>query len=111
MQKNLLKLSVLIVASFAGFVSQSSAEDKAPVGYTDTPMLPSGKWHVHDPARPAPPVVTPGATFSDSWNGSGVSEQRIMETADIAKIILAASQLSPQACVEDIILRPQLGDI
>lgn len=34
-------------------------------GYTDTPMLPSGKWHVHDPARPAPPVVTPGATFSD----------------------------------------------
>ena len=34
-------------------------------GYTDTPMLPSGKWHVHDPARPQPPVVTPGKTFSD----------------------------------------------
>ncbi len=56
-------------------------------------------------------TIYPGATFSDSWNGSGVSEQRIMETADIAKMILAASQLSPQACVEDIILRPQLGDI
>jgi len=28
-------------------------------GYVDTPKLPSG-WHVHDPARPQPPVVTPG---------------------------------------------------
>ncbi len=30
-------------------------------GYTDTPMLPGGKWHVHDSARPAPIVVTPAA--------------------------------------------------
>ena len=28
-------------------------------GYTDTPMLPGGKWHVHDSNRPHPPVVTP----------------------------------------------------
>ncbi|MBU3077373.1 3-keto-disaccharide hydrolase [Sphingomonas quercus] len=32
------------------------------LGFTDTPMQPGGKWHVHDPARPAPAVVTPGAT-------------------------------------------------
>jgi hypothetical protein len=31
-------------------------------GFTDTPILPGLKWHVHDPARPHPPVVTPGAT-------------------------------------------------
>jgi hypothetical protein len=31
-------------------------------GFTDTPMLPGMPWHVHDPARPHPPVVTPGAT-------------------------------------------------
>jgi hypothetical protein len=29
-------------------------------GFTDTPILPGMKWHVHDPARPHPPVVTPG---------------------------------------------------
>ncbi|HUA82299.1 MAG TPA: DUF1080 domain-containing protein [Bryobacteraceae bacterium] len=29
------------------------------LGYTDTPMLPGLPWHVHDPARPIPPVVTP----------------------------------------------------
>jgi 3-keto-disaccharide hydrolase len=31
-------------------------------GFTDTPVLPGLRWHVHDPARPHPPVVTPGAT-------------------------------------------------
>ena len=30
------------------------------VGYSDTPMLPGGKWHVHDGKRPQPAVVTPG---------------------------------------------------
>jgi hypothetical protein len=29
-------------------------------GFQDTPLQPDGKWHVHDPARPQPPVVTPG---------------------------------------------------
>jgi hypothetical protein len=35
-------------------------------GFRDTPMLPGGKWHLHDPDRPQPPVVTPGATFSQN---------------------------------------------
>ena len=34
-------------------------------GFQDTPMQPDGKWHVHDPARPQPPIVTPG-TFSEN---------------------------------------------
>jgi hypothetical protein len=29
-------------------------------GYTDTPLIPGTKWHVHDPNRPQPKVVTPG---------------------------------------------------
>jgi hypothetical protein len=33
-------------------------------GFTDTSMLPGGKWHQHDPNRPQPDIVTPGATFS-----------------------------------------------
>jgi hypothetical protein len=39
-------------------------QEKHPVGYDDTPMLPGGKWHVHDGKRPAPPVVTPGSPVS-----------------------------------------------
>lgn len=34
-------------------------------GFKDTPVEPNGKWHVHDPERPQPPIVTPG-TFSDN---------------------------------------------
>ncbi|MFL5742854.1 MAG: SDR family oxidoreductase [Flavisolibacter sp.] len=56
-------------------------------------------------------AVIPGAVYTDSWKGSGVSKDRIMEEEDIAKMIYAASRLSPQAVVEEIILRPQLGDL
>ncbi len=56
-------------------------------------------------------AVLPGATYTNSWADSGVEKERIMEANDVAKMVFAASQLSPQAVVEDIILRPQLGDL
>ena len=55
--------------------------------------------------------VFPGAAYTDSWSGSGIDPNRIMESNDIASMIYAAACLSPQACVEDIIIRPQLGDL
>src|SRR5450631_1123482 len=36
------------------------------LGYTDTPLVPGQQWHVHDPARPHPPVVTPGENLGDA---------------------------------------------
>ena len=56
-------------------------------------------------------AVYPGAVYTSSWEGSGVAKIRIMEADDIADMILAASLLSPQACVEDIVMRPMLGDV
>ncbi|MEO7800618.1 MAG: SDR family NAD(P)-dependent oxidoreductase [Ginsengibacter sp.] len=56
-------------------------------------------------------TVYPGAVYTSSWDGSGVEPQRIMEAKDIANSIYAMSQLSPQACVEDFIIRPLLGDL
>jgi short-subunit dehydrogenase len=55
--------------------------------------------------------VYPGAVMTDSWGGFDNSSGRIMEAEDIAAMILASSKLSHQAVVEDIILRPQLGDL
>lgn len=55
--------------------------------------------------------VMPGAVMSDSWGDFDNSSGRIMEAADIARLVYTASQLSPQACVEDLLLRPQLGDL
>ena len=56
-------------------------------------------------------AIIPGAVYTDSWKGSGVNENRIMEAEDIATIIYTASRLSPQATIEEIIIRPQLGDL
>lgn len=56
-------------------------------------------------------AVIPGAVYTDSWSGAGVPEDRIMQSSDVANMVYAASLLSPQACVEEIILRPQLGDL
>jgi short-subunit dehydrogenase len=56
-------------------------------------------------------AVSPGATMSASWDGSEVDPKRIMEAEDVAKMVYASSLLSPMAVVEDIIMRPQLGDL
>ncbi|MEO5997639.1 MAG: SDR family oxidoreductase [Chitinophagaceae bacterium] len=56
-------------------------------------------------------AVIPGAVYTDSWKGSDIPPQRIMESEDIAELIVSAAQLSPQAVVEEIIVRPQLGDL
>lgn len=56
-------------------------------------------------------AVIPGAIYTDSWKGSGVAEVRIMQPADIAAMVYATSHLSPAATVEEIVIRPQLGDL
>ncbi len=56
-------------------------------------------------------AVMPGATLSASWDGFDIDPNRIMEVNDVAEMILAASKLSPMAVVEDIVMRPQLGDL
>ena len=56
-------------------------------------------------------AVYPGAVYTSSWEGSDILPGRIMEVNDIAQMIYAATLLSPQACVEDIVIRPLLGDL
>jgi NADP-dependent 3-hydroxy acid dehydrogenase YdfG len=56
-------------------------------------------------------AVFPGATLTDSWAGSGIPEERFIKPEDIADMIYAVSQLSASAVVEEIVIRPQLGDV
>jgi short-subunit dehydrogenase len=56
-------------------------------------------------------AVIPGAIYTDSWKGSGIAEDRIMQPSDIAALVYTASRLSPAATVEEIVIRPQLGDL
>lgn len=55
--------------------------------------------------------VLPGATLTASWAGVELPEERFMPAEDIASAIWEISQLSPRTVVEEIVLRPQLGDI
>ncbi len=56
-------------------------------------------------------AILPGATHTDSWAGSGLPESRFIKADDIAKTIWAIYDLSSHSDVEEIIIRPQLGDI
>lgn len=56
-------------------------------------------------------AVCPGATYTSSWEGSGINPDRLIEADDVAKMVFACSQLSAAAVAEDIIIRPQLGDL
>jgi len=55
--------------------------------------------------------VHPGATESPSWKGSGVPAGRMMPAEDVALAFLALYKMSPRTVVEEIVLRPQLGDL
>ncbi|GJM28994.1 MAG: oxidoreductase [Cyclobacteriaceae bacterium] len=55
--------------------------------------------------------ILPGATFSDSWEGVDLPEERFMAADDIAATVLNTYNLSSRTVVEEIMLRPQLGDI
>jgi short-subunit dehydrogenase len=56
-------------------------------------------------------TVFPGAVLTDSWEGFDNSAHRIMEASDIATMILACTKLSIGAVPEEILMRPQLGDL
>lgn len=55
--------------------------------------------------------VMPGATYTDSWQASGLPEERFIPAEDVAEMIFTAYSLSPRTVVEDMVIRPQLGDI
>ncbi len=56
----LLTLSLLAAThAFAADAKKKAAPHPPSVGYTDTPIIPGTKWHVHDPDRPQPRVVVP----------------------------------------------------
>lgn len=62
-------VGISLLAAVAGSATQEAAktepaaEDKPVRQYVDTP---TGRWLIHDVNRPAPPIITPGATSADA---------------------------------------------
>jgi short-subunit dehydrogenase len=55
--------------------------------------------------------IMPGATWSDSWAGVEIPENRIMPATDIGEAIWGCYNLSKVGVVEELVIRPQLGDL
>ena len=56
-------------------------------------------------------AILPGATLTPSWDGVDLPEERFIKAQDVAETVFSAYSMSPSAVVEEILIRPQLGDI
>jgi len=56
-------------------------------------------------------AVMPGATLTASWAGVDLPAERLMKPQDVAEAVFSAFSLSKQSVVEEIVIRPQLGDL
>lgn len=55
--------------------------------------------------------ILPGATLTDSWAGTDLPKERFIPAESIANIVYHTYQLPAEAVVEEILIRPQLGDL
>lgn len=53
----------------------------------------------------------PGATWSASWEGVDLPKDRLMDARNIARVCIQIIQMDPNAVIEEIVIRPQLGDL
>jgi NADP-dependent 3-hydroxy acid dehydrogenase YdfG len=56
-------------------------------------------------------AIIPGATLTSSWEGTDLPNERFVLPKDVADAIWSIYNLSGNAVVEEMIIRPQLGDI
>lgn len=55
--------------------------------------------------------IMPGATLTASWAGVDLPQERFIQATDVSQTILSICELSSGANVEEVVIRPQQGDI
>ncbi|MBT9392846.1 SDR family oxidoreductase [Hymenobacter sp. NST-14] len=56
-------------------------------------------------------AVLPGPTLTASWEGVELPAERFIKAEDVADAVFGVFSLSSQAVVEELLIRPQLGDL
>ncbi len=56
-------------------------------------------------------TVLAGATLTPSWDGVDLPDERFMPAEDIAAAVVSACSMSDRTVVEELLVRPQLGDL
>ena len=55
-------------------------------------------------------LINPGGTFTETRIKQSEDDRHLLETSDIAKLIAIVFRLSPQAVIEELNIRPLVGD-
>lgn len=55
--------------------------------------------------------ILPGATKTDSWSGTDLPDSRFVKPSNIADVIWTAWSIKDNCVMEEVVLRPVLGDI
>ena len=107
----LLIATLVIGGIFAAGVAQTKHQDS--MGYTDTPMLSGGKWHVHDINRPQPVKVTAGTCSTQNTVGLPPSDAEVLfDGKDLSKWRGAKGGPAPWAVHDGYVeVVPHTGDI
>lgn len=56
-------------------------------------------------------TVMPGPTWSASWDGVDLPEERLLDPKYIADLMWHAYKLPPEVSLEELVIQPQLGDL
>ena len=56
-------------------------------------------------------AILPGATLTASWEEAELPEERFMKSEDVALAVWGAYTMSDRTVIEELVMRPQLGDI
>lgn len=120
--------SIFLCQSLLPLLRKSDAPRIVIIGstaaYEPYPLVPSygiAKWALRSfainlrkelaPQGISVTFLSPGATWTTMWEGEDLPADRLLEADDIAKMLEVLLSLSKQAVVEEIIMRPMLGDI
>lgn len=56
-------------------------------------------------------AINLGQTYSTSWEGVDIDPDKLIDPEDVGKLIISLSELSPRSVAEEIILKPQGGEV
>ena len=56
-------------------------------------------------------AILPGATDTASWENEPVDKEKLMNAKDVAETVYSAFSLKGNAVIEEVIIKPQRGDI
>lgn len=85
-QTRLFIMALYLMCNFTALGYLQGAQHDSGMGYEDTPMLPGGKWHVHDAKRPQPEKVTAGTCSTQDRPGLPPSDAVVLfDGKDLSK--------------------------